>query len=246
MANSRPTQAVLIFAAAIQKDLALRGLTKRFSDFLQIPSLTSDLTAIADVHLFTTDKDQSRSKISGGVKASIHIQCGTSFSERLQNAIAKLAQAGYQQIIVIGTDCPELQSRDIKTAFSQLSKYRLVIGPDHRGGCYLIGFHIQDSHKLSGIQWQENTDCEELQRVFGQNNSYVLSVKHDIDSIEDVQLLANCKNKIGAKARSLLQEQKQQHEIDNSLSLIHLPTDIQRSRWQLPPPSELPFSSAEN
>ncbi len=247
MANSKCTKAVLIFAAGIQTDLALRGFTKRFSEFLQIPSLTSDVTADADVHLFSTDIDlRSNSKRSESIKIFTHAQTGASFSERLQNAIAKLAQTGYQQIIVIGSDCPELQSRDIKTALAQLSKHRLVIGPDHRGGCYLIGFHIQDSHKLSEIQWQKNTDRDQLQHVFGEENTCLLSVKHDIDSIEDLRLLASCKNKIGARARSLLKELKQHHKSDTFLSLIHLPTDIQRSRWQLPPPSELPFSSPEN
>ena len=235
LGNAAKTKAVLVFSADIQKDLARRGLNKKFAELIQIPFLNSKVTSQADVHVFSTEKNLAyRSKIRN---VSIHLQSGQSFGERLQRAVTKLVVSGYRQIIVVGSDCPELQSSDISTAFEKLSNHHLVLGPDHRGGCYLIGFHAEDSHKLRGIQWQENTDCAELQEVFGPEYTYLLSVKHDVDSIVDVQILSRCKNIWGAKAKELLQqENKKSHKTESSRSLIHLPTDTQRPRWQLPPP----------
>src|SRR5262245_55021634 len=197
-------KAVLVFSADLNYDLAHRGLSKKFSEFLQINSLSSNVSDEADVHVFTNGNNcASRLRITDAFEVSIHVQNGSTFGERLQNSIETLADIGYQQIVIIGSDCPELQSRDINLAFEKLSNRKLVVGPDHRGGCYLIGFHIQDSCKLFGIHWQANTDCVQLQQVFGKEDTFLLPVKHDIDSIEDIRILASHKNKWGSKARIL-------------------------------------------
>jgi glycosyltransferase A (GT-A) superfamily protein (DUF2064 family) len=237
VASSKRTKAILVFSANPRKDLVHRGLSRKFSGLLQIPSLTAQVTREADVHLFTADEDGPPSrKLSGSDYASIHFQKGASFAERLNCAIDELVLSGYRQIIITGSDCPELQSSDIHTALEQLSTHRLVLGPDHQGGCYLIGLHAEDRSKLAAIQWQANTDCLELQNAFGIENTYLLKVKHDIDSLSDVRLLANCKNKWGAMARKLLQQDELRIQFQISFPIINLQTDLQRPNWQLPPP----------
>ena len=236
-------KAVLVFSADLQNDLADRGLSKKFSELLRINSLSSKVTTQADIHVFTTGHNfASRFKITDQLHISIHAQKGSCFRERLLNAIDTLADLAYGQIVVIGSDCPELESHDIHVAFEKLSTHSLVIGPDHRGGCYLIGFHTSNANKLREIQWQADTDCIQLQQIFGKQNTFLLPVKHDIDSMEDVRLLANCKNKWGAKARRLLQQQSNLYP-DDLTSSIHLPIDIERSYWQLPPPYHFSFST---
>ena len=232
--NQAKAKAVLVFSAGIQKDLVRRGLSKKFAELLQVPFLTSKVTSQADVHVFTSEKNLAYRWKNRNV--SIHLQAGQCFSERLQRAVTKLVVSGYQQIIVVGSDCPELQSTDISTAIEKLSNHHLVLGPDHRGGCYLIGFHAENSHKLWEIQWQANTDCAELQKAFGSKHTYLLSVKHDIDSVADVRILSRCKNPWGIKAKALLLRENNQYHSENFEPLVHLPIDTQRPRWQLPPP----------
>jgi glycosyltransferase A (GT-A) superfamily protein (DUF2064 family) len=243
--NRKQNKAILIFSADPAKDLARRGLSRKFSELVRIPYLTRNVTHSADVHVFTAEGCPfSRLGDSLGTGGSFHIQSGTSFGEKLQNAIEHLSDSGYEQIIVIGTDCPEFQSTDIQTAIDKLATHRLVLGPDHRGGCYLIAFHAADRFKLWEIQWQVNTDCLQLQHNFGFENIFLLPTKHDIDSLADVYLLANCKNRFGARARAMLRrEWNPQRWIENSSPLIELPTDLQRPRWQLPPPPFLSFST---
>ncbi|HEY7162769.1 MAG TPA: DUF2064 domain-containing protein [Acidobacteriota bacterium] len=211
-------------------------MSKKFAKLLHIPFLNSKVTSQADIHVFTTEKNVVyRTKIKN---LSSHLQTGDTFGERLQHAVTKLVVQGYDQIIIVGSDCPELQSTDITTAFQKLSNHQLVLGPDHRGGCYLIGFHAEASLKIWGIQWQANTDCAELLEVFGSDQTYLLPMKHDIDSIADVRLLSHCKNFWGIKAKELLQENKKSHKTESSQLLIQLSTDTQRPRWQLPPPHQ--------
>jgi glycosyltransferase A (GT-A) superfamily protein (DUF2064 family) len=240
-------KAVLVFSADLKYDLAHRGLSKKFRELFEINSLSSKVTPEADIHIFTVGNNfASRLKIIDQLDVSIHHQNGSTFGERLKNAIETLGDLGYQEIVIIGSDCPELQSKDINAAFEKLALKKIVIGPDHRGGCYLIGFYIQDCCKLWGIHWQVNTDCAQLQQVFGKENAFLLRVKHDIDSLEDIRILANCTNQWGIKARILLQqEQPLKVYPDNFRSSIFLPNDIQRQHWQLPPPL-IPNSADHN
>jgi len=225
-------KAVLIFAAEVRQDLFSRGLSERFAELLRGPSVNSDITSIADIHLFTTAKSAAEQGFFD------HQQSGASFGERLTNAVRELVQLGYTEIVVVGSDCPELQSGDIATAFQKLDSHRLVIGPDHRGGCYLIALHAEDSAKLSDVRWQVNTDCAELQLIFGSARTFLLRVKHDIDSIADIRLLATRNSKWGLRAKTLLL-QGQTKEIlpaDATDLPLQLAIDAQRPRWQLPPP----------
>ena len=44
-------------------------------------------------------------------------------------------------IVVIGTDCPQLNQKDIAAAFKALKSYDTVLGPAEDGGFWLIGMN---------------------------------------------------------------------------------------------------------
>ena len=83
-------------------------------------------------------------------------QHGDDFGTKLANALAAAFGLGYEQLIVIGNDCPGLSLRQIKDAAQLLQHAPMVAGRDGRGGAYLIG--IQQSHfrkeDFAGLQWQ--------------------------------------------------------------------------------------------
>jgi len=66
-------------------------------------------------------------------------QKGNNFGERLQNVFADLFSQGFERVIVIGNDCPQLKPADILRAAQQLQKQEVVVGPDTSGGVYLLG-----------------------------------------------------------------------------------------------------------
>lgn len=249
MTLSAKRKAVLIFAAALVEDLERRKLQRKFRAFLEIPALDTTVTNESDIHIFATApvsaaKSEALSRLTGDAPIFVHRQKGNCFAERLSNAIEELYLLGYRQVAIIGRDCPELKSADIRTAFDRLSRFRLVIGPDHRGGCYLIAFHLKDRNKLHEVQWQRNTDHAQLKRIFGDESTSLLLIKHDIDSIADVRLLAKLKCEAGIKAKTLLQGYRQHYHQEIELhTRIFLPTDLQRSYWQLPPPCSTDFIS---
>lgn len=230
--SAKPTvrRAVLVFADSLAKDLARRAWSKRLSALLSVPRFDSQQID-ADVHLFTTGP-AARMPFSG---AMVHAQHGKTFGERLSNAFDELTQLGYDQIVIVGRDCPELTATDIQDAFFALQKSRAVLGPDHRGGCYLIGLHATDRALLGGIRWQKNTDFQQLLTRIGIDDIVSLAVKFDLDSLEDVNRLASRCHVWKLLLQSVLFQIKR---FTLRVSCPRIAVN-QRTRWQIPPPSIL-------
>lgn len=183
-----PRTAVLIFADAQQRDLRRRGLSSCHAALLSVPRL-QELSGRADLHWFT-DAAARSNPVAQGSGVSVHKQRGHSFGERLENAVEDLTRDGYERVVIVGRDCPQLSVKDVAAAIDQLDKRQLVLGPDHRGGCYLIALHTADRGRLNGIRWQQNTDAAELRSRFDDCNVALLETKFDLDGIEDVRALA--------------------------------------------------------
>jgi glycosyltransferase A (GT-A) superfamily protein (DUF2064 family) len=162
------------------------------------------------------------------------MQQGASFGEKLENAIATLVRLGYHEIVIIGRDCPDLEPVDLHRAFESLEQNRLVLGPDHRGGCYLIAFHASDAPRLTGVQWQRNTDFRQIRERFVGDSVLELPVKADLDTWQDLWLLARSKSSLRSMAKALLDTLRVSHAFPPDSAP---PCDsLQRISWQLPPP----------
>jgi glycosyltransferase A (GT-A) superfamily protein (DUF2064 family) len=224
-------RALLIFADSAHTDCKRRGWPSAFRSLLETQRFEVEENVGIDLHLFTTGGPQG--PLSSSVR--VHLQEGTTFGQRLENAIDALTRIGYQEIVIVGRDCPDLGQSDIAAAFEQLRQHRLVLGPDHRGGCYLIGIQANDREKLHGIRWQRNTDFRQILNRFGNQEVVRLCVKIDLDSLSDVWLLAGSRSpwsivaellrKLLATCRFFLRQTAKTYLVGN-----------QREYWQLPPP----------
>lgn len=224
-------RALLIFAESAHTDCARRGWPQSFRNLLEIQSSYTEQGEEFDAHLFISPGFRPLSK----QWTTIHSQAGASFADRLDNAVEALAQLGYEDIVIVGRDCPDLELRDIHLAFDELNRHALVLGPDHRGGCYLIGIHASDRSKLRGIPWQRNIDFRALLGRFGQQNTFRLSVKMDLDTWGDVRLFARSASRWRHLAEFLLHSQEP-NWARSRLSVRMDPILPQRRDWQLPPP----------
>jgi len=230
---ARSAQALLVFADPAAIDCQRRKWPLPFQQLFNTRRFTGLATEEIDVHIFTSVEPSA----SKGRSYTVHLQryTGASFGERLEDAVEQLATLGYRKIVIVGSDCPSLTADDIANAFQSLDQKRLVLGPDHRGGCYLIGLHSEDRAQLSDIRWHQNTDFGELLRRFGESSTAQFPVKIDLDVLEDLRLLARSKNAWSALAAILLQ----------LLDVIPCKTNESSHRstskrqtltWQLPPP----------
>ncbi len=222
--------ALLVFANAAVLDRAHRRWPRALQPLLECNKFPAWSNLGFDVHVFTS----LGSAPACATTDNVHGQRGDSFGERLENAVETLSDLGYRKVVIVGSDCPDLRPTDIQQAFSALNERELALGPDHRGGCYLIGFNIEDRGRLHGIQWRRNTDFNELLNRFGAENSWRLPVKLDLDTWGDVRLLAKSQSLWRHVAATLLQL-FESHPSSAPLR-IQLLTREQRIRWQLPPP----------
>ena len=224
-----PRRAVLVFADDAHLDLARRAFPEAARPLLNPPKFGIELSPGLDVHLFTS----SRGAMRCGPR--VHRQTGRDFAARLENAVEKVAALGYDEIVAIGRDCPGLRSSDVEQAFAQLKTSKLVLGPDHRGGCYLIAFRLRDRNLLRGVQWRRHTDCAQLRDRCRPSEVCLLSVKQDLDSWADLRLFARSGDPLAHLASFLL---RVVCELGAALThFVDLASQRIRVRQQMPPPA---------
>ncbi|WP_175402859.1 DUF2064 domain-containing protein [Mangrovivirga cuniculi] len=95
-------------------------------------------------------------------------QIGNNFSERLTNSIDDLFLKGYENVITVGSDSPELLNLDFSLVKSELEKGNAVLGPTQRGGTYLIAvpFKFWKKNEFSEIPWNTSRVFEALKDLY--------------------------------------------------------------------------------
>ena len=76
--------------------------------------------------------------------------------ERLARAAERVIGEG-ERVILIGTDCPALTERRLKSACWELETHDAVIHPTFDGGYALLGLRRFDPSIFSGIQWSTSS-----------------------------------------------------------------------------------------
>lgn len=123
---------------------------------------------------WSNDIFEKKLQVSGGL--------GTKIAKAVQHIFESC-----DQVVIIGSDCPQLTSIGIKEAFNELETSNVVIGPSHDGGYYLLGMDNYYPELFEGINWSTETVCAEtLQKANESNlNSTKLDVLSDVDFEED-------------------------------------------------------------
>lgn len=115
-------------------------------------------------------------------------QRGHDFGTRFAHAFEQLFALGFQQVISIGNDCPELSTSDLTKAAAQLAHTPFVFGPSPDGGAYLVGIR-RDAYArevLLAIPWQTPHTLKALAaQTVGQFS--LLVEKADVDTPADLQ-----------------------------------------------------------
>lgn len=117
-------------------------------------------------------------------------QVGRNLGERLSNSIASVFQAGFEQVLVIGTDTPDISRDLLQKAAQQISSTQASLGASKDGGAYLIGFHQTQFNKadFSNLDWESDHVFDTLVDYFSAQGSSIQTTKtlQDIDSFYDL------------------------------------------------------------
>lgn len=112
-------------------------------------------------------------------------QEGKDLGEKMYNAIS-FSLKEYNKSVLIGSDLPLINTKDIEVAFKVLQTKDIAISPTYDGGYYLIGMK-EENKDIFNIQYSrssvfQETICkiESMGKSFGQGN-----IQLDIDDRND-------------------------------------------------------------
>lgn len=113
---------------------------------------------------------------------SNYTQKGASFADRITHAAQKTFAKGYDKVIIVGGDSPNLSSQTIMCA---ATNSHTVIGPSKDGGIYLLSINKQDftASTFSGFSWKSSNLSTELISFY--HSAKVLPALIDIDTDVD-------------------------------------------------------------
>lgn len=125
-------------------------------------------------------------------------QKGNSFGERLYQAFASIFAQGYNRVIVVGNDCPELKAPDLLKSEQLLQNNEVVLGPDTSGGIYLLGLTKEAFSKIKSfdqVRWQTSQVYKDCKAFLAQLNlsQATLSVYHNINTKQELKVAFNRK-----------------------------------------------------
>jgi uncharacterized protein len=120
------------------------------------------------------------------------LQKGENLGERMKNAFASTFAEGFEPVIIIGSDCPQITPDILLKAFESLAQNDAVIGPATDGGYYLLGMKRLIPEVFEHKSWSTDTvlpdtlaDLDKLRLTYT-----LLPTLSDIDEEKDLALLA--------------------------------------------------------
>ncbi len=117
------------------------------------------------------------------------LQQGDDLGERMSVAFRKGFETGYKNVVIIGSDCPDLTPQHIDKAFEELESNDAVIGPSKDGGYYLLGLTGVRPELFNDIAWSTPEVYEKTTELFGrlEMSFSTLEILNDIDTLEDLK-----------------------------------------------------------
>ncbi|MFS4466278.1 TIGR04282 family arsenosugar biosynthesis glycosyltransferase [Maribacter sp. 2210JD10-5] len=179
MSLAQNKTAILVFANSSKEELLHKPMQKGNLLFDALTQDTLKKVQRAGVPYFHISEEEQR---------------GYNFGERFVHAITNVFDQGYDNVITIGNDTPQLTTKHLLETQRQLEEGKTVFGPSQDGGFYLMGLHRSnfDAEIFKRLPWQrfnlfgrisdilKNTDC----------SIFRLPTLRDIDDTKDIIVLS--------------------------------------------------------
>lgn len=121
------------------------------------------------------------------------VQVGNNLGERMNNAFKEVFDLWYDNVVIIGTDCPDINVDILDDAFLQLDNVNAVFGPAEDGGYYLLGMQKHYPQVFENILWSSSSVLySTLSRCKQNNITYtLLPMLSDVDEEKDLIHMKN-------------------------------------------------------
>ena len=116
-----------------------------------------------------------------------HQQEGEDLGIRMLNAFKDGFKAGYEKVMIIGSDLYDLTPNHINDAFSKLDTNDVVIGPAEDGGYYLLGMKNIQSAIFKNKKWGTATVRKDTLNDLHKVSVHLLEELNDVDIFDDIK-----------------------------------------------------------
>lgn len=114
------------------------------------------------------------------------LQSSGDLGTKMANAFKDGFEAGFEKIMIIGSDMYDLSESDIKNAFSELNDADVVIGPAEDGGYYLLGMKTLEVSLFKDKKWGTETVLQDTLNDLKDKKTTLLDLRNDVDFYEDI------------------------------------------------------------
>lgn len=171
-------------AANLQRIMTEKTLLKaeKLKDFLEV-----------EINIYFTGGNLDLMKTWLGKKYNYYSQIQGDLGLKMFSAFNDVFTQNNQQVIIIGIDCPQLNSEILKEAFIALNNHDLVIGKAIDGGYYLLGLNQLKKSLFFNINWGTSQVYNQTMAIANNfnYNTYLLPILTDIDRPEDLKFWHN-------------------------------------------------------
>ncbi|MBK9736616.1 MAG: TIGR04282 family arsenosugar biosynthesis glycosyltransferase [Saprospiraceae bacterium] len=168
------------------------GDQKALDIYLRLINITLDVTSRVDAERYLYyDRYVDSNDVWSNDRYKKKLQQGQDLGKRMTNAFEEVFTFGQffvkKKVIIIGSDCAELTTELIHSAFDLLENYDTVIGPSMDGGYYLLGMTTFNKLLFEDILWSSEGVFEEtIRKMEHQKLTYkLMPILNDIDTIDD-------------------------------------------------------------
>ena len=165
-------------------------------------------TGIPFVIYYTIDSCEETMVNWIGKDFRYHVQEGNGLGDRIKNSFIKSFSDGYENVILIGSDSPDLPPKYLIESFEYLRSNDVIIGPAVDGGYYLVGFRADTFAPIifHGIEWSSGNEFRETMNKLEEEGAgvHLLPEWYDIDTYEDLKkLYDNNTNTVFLKSKTM-------------------------------------------
>ena len=132
---------------------------------------------------FSSEKDPTR-----WTNYTQCVQQGNDLGERMSDAFRRSFELGYEQIVGVGSDLPDLTSEIIDKGLAELNSNDAVFGPAEDGGYYLIGMRSMLECVFEDKPWStEGLLDVTLEELKSKGHSVgIIETLNDVDTEDDL------------------------------------------------------------
>lgn len=116
-----------------------------------------------------------------------HLQNGNDLGIRMLNAFQQAFSTGYEKVVIIGSDLPDLTSEHINEAFEKLNSNDVVMGPAEDGGYYLLGMKKLHANIFQNKNWGTSTVRKDTLNDLQNESVFLLETLNDVDVFDDIK-----------------------------------------------------------